>query len=471
MVFSLVNWYIVDQRTAGVIVILWLFIFFQYYFIRFPRLIPVVLIAVITQILIIGYELQVRRLGEAAAAASGQPYYPYVLHMISLVIGFKCSHTLYRTDLLAPYRLAVVAGGSFVAFFWTIFPAPLTDRSWLRRDLSAILHLLGGYFSMTVSALKSQKKSMSGHIESESATTYRSYKARRRAFGGGMRLLSSMQSHLEWQRWEPRVGGRFPVDTYRDIITRIERILGYLIILSYATERHSYTDDKETGSNGACYEQVAAASKPTVGNQHGQDAAMSALFQSTDLALHSVLSAMSLMSNSMLSGQALPPFLTLPQSYAVSLPSIQRPHEQAFSAPNEREQTPLEVPFPQSDSNVTGLRIIDLRHNALGPAPESSKEPATDGDTASVTYHLLQGFHGLAEDRYFMMRLCSTLICDDVEGLMRAVSRLVGVVDFSLGHTGVNAGAGDCVTPNTGPMSQQPGPTNDAGRKGKAKEH
>jgi Fusaric acid resistance protein-like len=67
MVFSIVIWYIVDQKTPGVIVMLWLFIFLEmYFFIKYPRFIAIFLIAIVTQILIIGYELQVRKIGVAA---------------------------------------------------------------------------------------------------------------------------------------------------------------------------------------------------------------------------------------------------------------------------------------------------------------------------------------------------------------------------------------------------------------------
>ncbi len=67
MVVSLVCWYIVDQKTSGVIAFLWLFIFVEYYFMRFPRFTTAVTFTIITQIIILGYELQVRQLGEAAA--------------------------------------------------------------------------------------------------------------------------------------------------------------------------------------------------------------------------------------------------------------------------------------------------------------------------------------------------------------------------------------------------------------------
>jgi hypothetical protein len=79
MVLSIVIWYIVDEHVPGVIVFLWFFIFVEMYFLlKFPRLIPVWIVCIVTQVLIIGYELQVEVLGIAAAQASGQPYYPYV---------------------------------------------------------------------------------------------------------------------------------------------------------------------------------------------------------------------------------------------------------------------------------------------------------------------------------------------------------------------------------------------------------
>jgi hypothetical protein len=79
MVTSMVIWYIVDEKTPGVIVMLWLFIFLEmYFFLKFPRFIPVWLITIVTQVLIVGYELQVRKIGIIKASASGQPYYPCV---------------------------------------------------------------------------------------------------------------------------------------------------------------------------------------------------------------------------------------------------------------------------------------------------------------------------------------------------------------------------------------------------------
>lgn len=83
-VTSIVIWYIVDQKTWGIIIMLWFFIFLEmYFFVKFPRFIPVWLVAIVTQVLIVGYELQVRKIGPLAAAASGQPVYRYIPSIFS----------------------------------------------------------------------------------------------------------------------------------------------------------------------------------------------------------------------------------------------------------------------------------------------------------------------------------------------------------------------------------------------------
>lgn len=55
-----------------------------------------------------------------------------------------------------------MAGGSLVAFFWTIFPSPVTERGWLRRDLSATLYLLANYFGLINATLQSKMSGTGG---------------------------------------------------------------------------------------------------------------------------------------------------------------------------------------------------------------------------------------------------------------------------------------------------------------------
>ncbi|KAH7134539.1 hypothetical protein B0J13DRAFT_641034, partial [Dactylonectria estremocensis] len=369
MIFSLIIWYIVDQKTPGVIVFLWIFIFIEYYFFKFPRFITAVMMTIITQIIILGYELQVRRLGEALATETGQPYYP--------------------TYLLAPYRLAVVAGGSLIAFFWTIFPSPLTDRTWLRQDLSATIYLLANYFSSGMSP------------------AYHLLKARRKIFGKVMRLMSSIESHVAWQRWEPTIGGRFPVQTYQEIIMRSKRIMDYLTLMSYALTHPPRTHKTEDSDDEQVEDRAVGASDADADAQDNRWwRALAEVLPGIEPTHHTVLSTLTLLSNAMLSGQSLPPFLLLPQPYETMRRLVQLPKDDtAAELDQDDDPLPSHRDFSHGRGNP-GLTTIDLRQEAPDDA--------------------LRGF---AE--FVAAQVCGTLVCDDLEGLVRAVSGLVGVVDFS----------------------------------------
>lgn len=286
MIASIVIWYIVDQKTPGVIVMLWFFIFLEmFFFLKFPRFISVWLVTIVTQVLIIGYELQVRKLGIAAASATGQPYYP-----------------IYE---LGPYRLACVAGGSFVAFIWTIFPFPLSDRSWIRKDLGNTLYMLANYYAIVSSTINARLHGTEGNMELKSSPGRQLQKVRHKVFGKLMLLLPSLQQHTDWQKWEPTIGGKFPKETYQAITTRSTNILNYLTLMSYATQ--SWTQDGD-----------ALFPNTTHNSRRAWLDDLSTLVDSVGATSHHITSVLSLLSASVKQGSALPPHLELPQPYNLS---------------------------------------------------------------------------------------------------------------------------------------------------------
>lgn len=128
---------------------------------------------------------------------------------------------------LAPYRLATVAGGCFVAFIWTVLPSPLSDRAWLRRDLSKALYLLANFFSVVNRSLKTKLLHNGGEEDVPDTPAYKLKELRTEIFSKLMLLLPSLRDHARWQKWEPDVGGRFPREIYEDIIMRCTRSVLY----------------------------------------------------------------------------------------------------------------------------------------------------------------------------------------------------------------------------------------------------
>lgn len=131
----------------------------QHSVLKFPKVIIAAILGLVTTILIIGYELQVQKIGKAASESNGQPAYP--------------------TYELAPYRLATVLAGLFVAFIWTVFPYvwphdipswfsslttfasyPITESSELRRDVGKCLYLLANLHSVVGEGVRARVRNV-----------------------------------------------------------------------------------------------------------------------------------------------------------------------------------------------------------------------------------------------------------------------------------------------------------------------
>ncbi|KAK0637430.1 hypothetical protein B0T17DRAFT_485663 [Bombardia bombarda] len=415
MVFSLIIWYIANEHTPGVIVFLWLSLFIDYYFfLKFPRFIPAVMITIVTQVLIIGYELQVLKIGQAVAERTGQRWYP--------------------TYELAPYRLACVAGGSLIAFIWTVFPSPLTDRTWLRRDLSATLYLIANYFSVINSTLQAKIDNTAGDMSVPGTPAHQLFKIRRKIFGKIQMLIPSMSQHSDWQRFEPTIGGKFPREAYDQIILRSTRIMGYLALMSYTITHPDHVrpgiskpKEKRPVPNQQLEEEQGEPSSrpPSIAAiiDDKDDAWIKALAEvmaSFSTTHHTILSTLTLLSNSLLSGQSLPPFLPLPRPYEMTRRLMQARRYNTNGSEDEDEDEEL-PPFKLVDSH-TG-RDDDMNDH---PLPSRSV-----GDVVGMDILDPKNMEQPGYAEFAVIQVCIALVCDDLEVLVRAVSGLVGVVDFS----------------------------------------
>ena len=279
MCTSLVIWYIVDGQTAGVITMLWLFMFFELYFlIKYPRFAIIAMLSMVTQVLIVGYELQVRKVGEKVATSNGQPFYPIYL--------------------LAPYRLACVAGGMAVAFVWTFFPYPLTARSQLRKDLGVSLYLLAQFYGCVHTTIGMRLGGEEGDESDKASPGRRLQKAREGLFTKELVLLAGLRQHSAFTVWEPSFGGKFPKKQYDAIIQGVQNILNYMALISYST--HTFSSNFGSPHKGPWME------------------ALNLLIQSLNVSSQEITSMLSLLSASVTSGNPLPPYLKPPSAFKLT---------------------------------------------------------------------------------------------------------------------------------------------------------
>ncbi|KAG6365700.1 hypothetical protein INS49_007311 [Diaporthe citri] len=351
-------------------------------------------------VLILGYELQTDLLGITASESSGQPYYP-----------------LYT---LAPYRLATVAAGAFVAFFWTVFPSPFTDRTWLRKDLSAVLYLLANYSSVVHTTMKATMSGTVGDMEVPGTPAHSLFKVRRKLFGKLTLLLPSLQMHANFQKFEPSLGGKFPEEQYQDIILRSTRIMNYCTLMSYVLT-------------------YLAPKGPAENSDKDWMHVLGEVFEDVSPVHNQILSTLTLLSNSLLSGQSLPPYLPLPKPYEMTRQLLSMPadgdHKSATRA--ARHSSASSASSSSSSSSST---------HSTNPAPQnadaepSNSSPSTQHDDRQQQQHRNLEARNLLDARnmeqkgyteFAVLQVCSTLIVGDLESLIATIAGLVGTVDFS----------------------------------------
>ncbi|PNS19552.1 hypothetical protein CAC42_7396 [Sphaceloma murrayae] len=285
MVTSFIIWYIVDGRTPGVLVFFWVFVMWGFYIVlKYPKIAPVGMIFSVTNALIIGYELQTRKIGIQLSESNGQAYYP-----------------IYE---LAPYRLATVCAGIFVAWIWTIFPWPISEHSELRRDLGASLYLLANYCSVVDStvrvrisgdlhSLRSNRDSPLGQLD----------KARLKVFSKSLLLLQALRTHSDFIKFDIPLGGKFPAATYRKTIARVQTILNFTSLVSYASQTFGDMYDSHGGDEHS-------------GSEWLRD--FRRLSRTASTTSREITTLLALLSASVTSGQPLPPYIKAPEPYALS---------------------------------------------------------------------------------------------------------------------------------------------------------
>ncbi|TQV92273.1 MFS transporter [Cordyceps javanica] len=223
MVASYIIWYIVDQRTPGVLVFMWLwFMVISFLTVRFPALFSIWFVALIAAIVMIGIELQTMQIGEEAVKQSGQAVYPpYVIF---------------------PYRLAIVALGVITSYIWTIFPYPISEHSELRESTAQVLYELSRYYMCIQQTVFARLHRDIGDADDASSPSSRLQSALRRLFLKYRGLSADARRSFQFMDWEFSLGGRFPKKAYGEILSILDRSGSYMALTSYLSKESKSPD-------------------------------------------------------------------------------------------------------------------------------------------------------------------------------------------------------------------------------------
>lgn len=366
MVASYICWYIVNGHTAGVIVFVGITMFlYHYLLVKSPDDPVIPMIGMVTVLLIVGYELQVKQVGIPISVSNGQIYHP--------------------TYILAPYRLAAVAGGVGIACLFTYFPSVITSRSQLRKDLGASLYLLGHYYSSTHRTVSLRIRGSEGNFRDRNSPGRRLEKARNKLFAKELILLQGMKHHCRFTAWEPTFGGRFPKETYDRIINHTQKYISppqppSSLLTAYSILRFAgmiaYVTESFQSLPAGTHMQLTDREWMTDFKQ---------LIASLQLTSHNVTSLLAIISAAISSGKPLPPYLKAPEPY----------------------------------------RLGELLEGL-------------DTDILSTKHVTEPGYAAFA-----VMQVSTTMLADDLAGLLHETKKLVGEADFSMDIVKVEDYEGD----------------------------
>lgn len=147
------------------------------------------------------------------------------------------------------------------------------------------------------------------------------------------------------------------------------------------------------------------------------------LVHETSPTAHMIVGALTLLSNAVATGQSLPPFLPLPKPFELTRQLL--PKTSPLSP--DAEVLPTGSATPLTRTTTTTDSTTDL-------AAAAALAPGGVLDMRHVTQY------GYAE--FAVLQVCATHLRDELVGMVRLVSGIVGVVDFSLllGNDPANAG-------------------------------
>jgi hypothetical protein len=158
------------------------------------------------------------------------------------------------------------------------------------------MYLLAHYFTAINETLKSRLHNTAGDEKVKSSPAHKLTKTRRRLFGKLLLVLPSLNQHATFQRFEPTIGGKFPRETYLDIIQRATRIMSYLTLIS-----HSVTWQPHPSHQDRAWIE-----------------ALSVLLTDVSSTKDTIICTLALLSNSLQNGHPLPPNIPMPRPYELT---------------------------------------------------------------------------------------------------------------------------------------------------------
>ncbi|RCH92303.1 hypothetical protein CU097_001626 [Rhizopus azygosporus] len=202
-VLGIIVWEITRGNPYGLAVLMFILMMPLYYlFFTNKMLSPLVIMIQITCILVICYE------------------YQYVTSGVAVYDS---------AEVVAGKRMLLVSIGVAAAAILSILPKPVTGRVELRKRISLTLHDISKLYGILVGDIIS-------NYDNRIEQTPRLNKSLRKLFLDIRRQVADARSHLQLSKLEPPLRGKFPYETYAVLVEKVDNMADLLIGMAYAVK-------------------------------------------------------------------------------------------------------------------------------------------------------------------------------------------------------------------------------------------
>lgn len=149
----------------------------------------------VLRVLIVGYELEVKKVGEVVSVS---------LSRLELALTLPGGHRKWTTLL-------------------SHLPTGTLQTSLRRWRLGVSLYLLANFYSIIHTTIGLRIRGAEGNLESKGSPGRRLQKARSKVYVKELMLLAGLRQHSTFTAWEPTFGGKFPKQQYDAIIEEVNK--------------------------------------------------------------------------------------------------------------------------------------------------------------------------------------------------------------------------------------------------------
>lgn len=211
--------------------------------------------------------------------------------------------------------------GCAISFIWVIFPNPITAGSQVRKRLGRGLFVLATFYNCMHTSIEVWINQEQGDLNDPKSPGRLLERARNKLLSEELALLAEIRGHIEFTKYEPPIGGRFPKETYDNISSEIQTILTSMALMAHVTRNVETMVPDDSSDRGSVNTHRRWSASTWGDSANGEEKWIKHLARaasSPDFHSRVITSVLYQLSAAVSNGLSLPPYLAPPHAFPLA---------------------------------------------------------------------------------------------------------------------------------------------------------